>query len=215
MTRYFFQRPRKFLCRLVSVTLILAPSFAMTEEPRFAGQDAAVGEIRVSLLKPDDFVALYGPDWRLMDGGNDVSGLAISSYLDPTIQSKDKRFVLPDARGKFLRMANNGATGNLYDPEERVTGSIQSHGFPKHSHSLVFRSNGWPKQSGHRYSNRNYILDKDAPSGSRNPDKNLKYTTSTSGSLKETRPVNLAVNYYLRVSCTTGGICKPTSVESD
>jgi hypothetical protein len=193
---------KKILTLTAALSVIFTISFSPVyaeEDIKFAGEDSGVGEIRTSLLSPEDFNEIYGPDWRLM-APLDVSGEPIARYLDPKLKTDDNRYFLPDLRGRFLRMANNGVAGRFHDPEERFLGSFQRDLFQTHSHKFTFNDDGWPDDSGGRDADGGYVIDQ-----RKNGNKKVYPVTATGG--VETRPSNIAVNFYVRVACTTGGFC--------
>lgn len=172
---------------------------------KFAANDAGVGEVKTSLLKPEDFARIYGPDWQLL-APRDVSALPIAQYLDPSLRDEHGKFLLPDSRGKFIRVPNNGASGANFDITHRVPGSYQNQAIPstKHKHPMRFVRNGWPKESGDREKGaKNYIVD-----SSRHGIQQDYWTREAGiGSGTEVRVKNIALNLYVRVDCTTGGKC--------
>lgn len=162
----------------------------MTEKIKLAGQDAGIGEIRASLLKPDKFNELYGSDWFLLQR-TDITGLPLAAFLDSSLQ-EDGKYFLPDGRGRFLRMLDHNAG---IDDKGRQPGSHQADSLKAHLHVHNDRYFSQHKgkikgdHPGHAgkmdYSNEpdNYII----------RDK----TDNTGG--KETRPHNIAVNLYIKV----------------
>ncbi|MCO4795563.1 MAG: hypothetical protein KC493_17725, partial [Bacteriovoracaceae bacterium] len=100
-----------------------------------------VGEVKISVLEIDEFQDKYGKVWVLMDG-RDASGSEFSSL---TAMTK-----VPDARGKFLRMNNNGASGENFDPDsDRTLGSFQEDMAGPHQHALRGRFTGVAPGHGH------------------------------------------------------------------
>lgn len=151
-----------------------------------------VGEVKISLLDVDEFRDKYGDVWVLMDG-RDVSG---TEFMMLTSMSN-----LPDARGKFLRMANNGAlcrqgeNNCQFDPENSPLGSYQKDELRSHKHSLApYFSKGTVAYSGNITPMTNY------PG-------TVEETNNTGGA--ETRPKNITVNYFIKInSCSsTSGTC--------
>ena len=142
-----------------------------------------VGEVKVSLLEPTDFKEKYGDVWYLMDGrssaGTDFAALTGLNSI-------------PDARGKFLRMVNAGASGENYDPENRAVGSYQKDLLRSHSHNYRYT------RFGHDMNDRGLptkSMDNDGKWHSEN--------TKASGGA-ETRPKNIGVYYYVKInSCSS------------
>ena len=145
-----------------------------------------VGEVKTSLLNPDEFQDKYGDVWVLMDG-REVDG---SDFMQLTSLSS-----IPDARGKFLRMINHGANGENYDVEDREPGSYQKDALRSHDHKTEGEFTG-------------------VTSGSWNQGHALGYqgrynTKSATTGGKETRPKNIGVNFYIKINAcsSTEGIC--------
>lgn len=146
-----------------------------------------IGEIKTSLLEPDEFTSLYGNSWILMDG-RDVSKSMFATLTGMTN--------VPDARGKFLRMSNNGASGTNYDPEtSRTLGSFQKDSFKKHNHEKVY--NGHHPQGSNGSKNNTNLMIKGGTSSQGN-----RFGLHPNGG-DETRPKNILVNYYIKIqSCS-------------
>ena len=112
----------------------------------------SVGEVRTSILLPQTFQELNGPEWVLMDGRPLTVRTALYPHLSvesDQISAEDERKI-PDARGRFLRMANNNVCADLrndekahkeciarHDPdpkENRPLGHYQADSFGAHDH---------------------------------------------------------------------------------
>lgn len=139
-----------------------------------------VGEIKTSMLSPEAFLSLYGEVWVPLDG-RDVTNSEFSALAGMEI--------LPDARGKFLRMLNMGEKGERFDPKlERAAGSYQGDTFKSHIHP-VGKNHGSPGGGGVGLVHAN-------PSYG-------PHSTGGAGD-DETRPKNIAVYYYIKInSCST------------
>lgn len=132
-----------------------------------------VGEIKISLLKPDQFRSLYGSAWVLMDGSNQEGTL----FAKATGMTK-----VPDARGAFLRMQNNGRNDGLQNPDKKDLGDFQADEFKSHTHGLNYSLQGyWPKNDFYN-----------------GPKSGGSETAAAGGN--ETRPKNITVNYFIKVS---------------
>ena len=192
-----------------------------------SGQDVfSVGEVRTSILPPETFQELNGAEWALMDGRPLMVGTALSPHL-----SEEGRHGLkiPDARGRFLRMANNGACADLRDNEsayngclaghdpdgDRLSGQYQAdrfgaHGHGAHRHTYVDRY--WGEEHGYW---ENEGDDDDGGLGIRHSGSNRIHENRTtvdsgvpSSGVNETRPRNIAVNFYIKIcNCRTDN-CK-------
>ena len=173
-----------------------------------SGSDVfSVGEIRTSILDQTQFQQLNGYEWVLMDG----RPLLVRTALSPHLSSGEYGLTVPDARGRFLRMANNNACADFrggddeahaqciarHDPDgERPLGTYQTDAFRAHQHNAHLTHYGnVPRDNGPGY------IGNIAPTGldSRAPIP----TTATTGNI-ETRPKNVAVNFYIKVcNCRT------------
>lgn len=84
-----------------------------------------LGEIKHSVLTEEQFQSRRGTQWVIMKG-QDISGSGLATLLGITN--------LPDMRGKYPRMLDNGAG---IDPA-RTLGSEQGDNLGSHGHSLAF-----------------------------------------------------------------------------
>ena len=185
------------------------------------GRDVfSVGELRTSILSQTAFQELNGAEWVLADGRPLLVRTALSPHLSQTPREErgsEYGLMIPDVRGRFLRMANNNVCADLRGDEtaydeclagrdpggDRLTGEFQPDGFREHAHGYVDRTNAWPRE--------------DAPDGAKMwaafarhwviPDPRLarefaRTTERTGGT--ETRPKNIAVNFYIKIcDCRT------------
>ena len=166
----------------------------------------SVGEVRTSILNQIPFQELNGYEWVLMDGRPLLVGTALSPHL-----SEDGEYgpIVPDARGRFLRMANNNACADFRDDDEaygrciadhdpngdRLLGTYQPDAFRAHRHNITVLTNGGNAR--HRCGGN---CDMIAPVQS-------DQTTTTTGD-NETRSKNVAVNFYVKIcNCRTAN-CK-------
>ena len=201
-----------------------------------SGQDVfSVGEVRTSILPQLEFQRLNGPEWVLMDGRQLTMETALSPHLpnaaenaDPTSavasdgKTRDVRpKEIPDARGRFLRMANNGACADLrsddeayrrctanHDPDgDRSLGAYQPDTFRAHQHGY---NDIYFSEHGSYVDHAVDTLDDGENNnwGSNQADQdNSGYgwdrtTAETGGS--ETRSKNIAVNFYVKIcNCRT------------
>lgn len=175
------------------------------QDAQCSGYDAGIGEVRVSLLTELQFYSRYGAsDWALLDGrtlayvnetGTTIGNAEILGVLPAELSDANGKKSLPDARGKFLRMSNNQKSGEDYDPEVgRHLGHYQADDFAKHSH---------------KYSGTNHRGTPEHTDTSRDEfgkvSRNNWTTTETGGD--ETRPKNIAVNYFVRINKSEGLTC--------
>lgn len=141
-----------------------------------------------SLLNEKDFQSQMGTEWVLFDGRKISKDDDISKYFTK----------LPDARGKFLRMADTDS-GN--DPDApRILGSYQGDGFKSHNHSVDIWSNTIYAQPSNSFASGILRADNNNQ-GSKN------FITDSIGST-ETRPKNIAVNYFIKITTCKTTQCK-------
>lgn len=206
MTLHILQRP-------LFVTLLIAATVPIYAESHLTcgvgppnGQDVfTVGEIRTAILDEQTFRELNGHEWVLMDGRS-LKGIDadIKPYVAHLRNDRDE-VVIPDARGRFLRMENNGAS---VDPSgDRALGTAQSDSVREHDHEYndVFFSYNKDHISqrgavevdilgdGPRNNvGTHAALDRD------NDGISWDRTTHLTGD-SESRPKNIAVNYFLKI----------------
>jgi hypothetical protein len=162
-----------------------------------------IGAIITSILKLSSFQGLFGDEWVLLDGRAVSKNDDIAPYLTE-IQGELK---LPDARGKFLRMANNNARGDQYDHQNRELGSYQTDAFQGHRHMLE----SWADFNGDGSKNPN-----NAGYGAAGPyGKSIRTFEITKYKdygkpriAKETYPKNIAVNYYIKINRCGSDQCR-------
>ena len=84
----------------------------------------SVGEIRTSILGQTQFQELNGSEWVLMDGRPLLVRTALSPYLT---EMGEHGPMVPDARGRFLRMANNNACADFRGDDEAYGRCLTDH----------------------------------------------------------------------------------------
>jgi hypothetical protein len=95
---------------------------------RAQAEEGHVGEIRYSLLTPEQFQGSYGKEWELMKG----QAIPHDSELLPLFGLP----TVPDARGIFLRCSNEGRNRETGNPEGDLrVGMHQADTFKSHDHS--------------------------------------------------------------------------------
>ena len=164
-----------------------------------------VGEVRTAILDETDFQELNGAEWVLMDGRSLQVITDISPYV-AHLKNDRGEVIIPDARGRFLRMANNGAE---VDPAgDRQLGTLQDDAFLGHSHDyndIYFSENAhWIELQGVTPID---ILDDGwgnnigTTAGVDKGDDGVGWdrTTERAGDIAETRPKNIAVNYFVKI----------------
>ena len=158
------------------------------------------GEIITSLLKPEIFRNLYGPIWVLMDGGSDLASL-LDKYDDISLADLQMTKI-PDARGKFLRMNNNGASCKGirdcdFDQENTVLGDFQPSQTKSHYHLDGYDDTALQGKFGKEDTGRRAGRYPHSPDASASGTASSK-TSSFGG--KENRPNNISVNFYVKVA---------------
>ena len=150
----------------------------LEQTPTALGSAGSVGDIVASLLTPQQFDAQRGPGWVLCDG-KALMGTALGRLSGAAN--------LPDLRGQFLRGFNAGRNDGRGDGDgdAHVLGSSQVDQFGAHVHHLI--GSAITAQQGGPPA---YVP---AGGGPQLPD-----TASAGGN--ETRPKNVAVNFFCRVN---------------
>ena len=185
--------------------------------------EGRLGEIRYSILPLEEFQKLYGKSWVLMDGSCIAEKCPYDSSKDNGKRKKLFNLIinseyksqfngtilggnLPDLRGRFLRMLNQGEAGNNYDPSEnRKIGSFQSSSNKKHSHHIHNNYSESDCATKHpHFIHVNYgVLQYYAPNNVNDLEPGERCThvdsTKSSGTEPESRPINIAVNVYIKV----------------
>ena len=140
-----------------------------------------IGDVKYSLLEPGIFLAEH-PGWQLLQGQE----LEVSIPLASLGVKK-----LPDARGLFIRGMNMGRADQFADPdgETRNITDPQTDGIAAHSHTIE----------------RIFSIGEAATGWGGGPNNMVHSTygatrqTQNSG-IAETRPKNIAVYIYVKVS---------------
>ena len=183
------------------------------------GQDVfSVGELRASILSQTPFQELNGAEWVLADGRPLLVHTALSPHLS---QESEYGLVIPDVRGRFLRMANNNVCADLRDDEEahgrciasrdsdgdRLLGTYQADAFGRHdhgSHGHDFRDAWYSEAWGDGPCCTTGSADTDGDNRHYNKDSRTADSTIPASGGPETRPKNIAVNYYIKIcNCRT------------
>ena len=209
---------------LVVVLSLLGFSLAVRAQQEvctgpLSGRDVfSVGEVRTSILPPETFQELNGAEWALMDG----RPLMVRTVLSPHLSEEGKYGLkIPDARGRFLRMANNGACADLrnneeaynecltgHDPDgDRLSGQYQvdsfgAHDHGEHRHPFTYIGAARVDPDGDEDDNE----DERARQHTRDSETDPSRVPESGGN--ETRPKNIAVNFYIKICNCRGDICK-------
>lgn len=154
-----------------------------------------IGEIKQSILTPAQFQSLNGDCWKLMNGqsisGTDLAQLGITSA--------------PDARGGFLRGANNGRSDGQENPENKQLGEFQTDALQGHKHrtSSAYSSAdlalyGTVSPTGFTFSHADGATTAHGHLTSTPTDSDGINGTPRVG--KETRVKNITVNFFIKVN---------------
>ncbi len=152
---------------------------SLAQTPAALGSAGALGDIVASLLTPAQFQMERGAGWVLCDGSSVVGTKFGTKYWAGN--------TLPDLRGQFLRGFNNGRKDSYADPDgdmKHPLGAQQDDQFRQHPHTIPAPVGGGS-----------------IPGGIQPVITGFAGNTSTgfTGG-DETRPRNVAVNFYCRVN---------------
>lgn len=159
-----------------------------------------IGDVKASMLTLAQFQAINGVNWVLADG----SSAAGTTYAAITGASN-----VPDMRGQFLRGKNNGRVDGNQDPSgERALGVLQADQMQGHGHAYYSNQNfniggnaGYarvPRQTGINADLQSADVVNTSNTPIREPTTNGSNGTPRTGN--ETRPRNVAVNYFIKVN---------------
>ncbi|GAA3957505.1 hypothetical protein [Mucilaginibacter dorajii] len=180
---------KNFLFPAVAVIVITtALSFNQKESPA-----TSLGDVKYSILPPDQFKQMNGSGWVLLDGRK-VNGSQLQKHFSMNN--------IPDARGMFLRGLNYDRQDDLIDPffkehhRVRVAGEYQGDIVGPHNHGWTGRDgNGYPNKSEQRWMNPT-----DDPTHENHYPVVSKNNYSTAGVGTETRPKNIALYVYIKIN---------------
>lgn len=149
--------------------------------------NAKVGDVVMSMLDEATFQTQRSAKWVLMDG-RAVTG---SDYEAVTGNTN-----IPDGRGRFPRMKDNGAG---VAPTEEALGALQSDSFASHNHGGGSHTHNYFRPNANRAGN---------PSGTRRVEETGGTSATTGPSTTvvqtqggaETRPVNVTLNFFIKIN---------------
>ena len=153
-----------------------------------------VGEIRYSLLTPEQFQGAYGKEWELMQGQDIPDD---SELLPLWGQSK-----VPDSRGVFLRCSNEGRSSKTGNPEgdlrvgmyQADTFKSHDHGGGDHHHSVSLELTASRNPNGHQCNTVAFCPQLNKPVQSSGSGKIIR----TDGE-EETRPRCITINAFVKM----------------
>ncbi|NBO99742.1 MAG: hypothetical protein EBU90_06400 [Proteobacteria bacterium] len=156
----------------------------------FDSSSAAIGSVQASLLTEVQFQAIFGTGWVLARGQN-VSG---SKYASITGAS-----IVPDMRGMFLRGKNNGRNDGNEDPggdRNVLVNTPQADQMQGHRHNYERATLQQTTSVGG--GPNGYTIGTWPSTASSDPISDGANSTPRTGN--ETRPKNMAVNYFIRIN---------------
>ena len=151
-----------------------------------------VGTIKQSILKPLIFNKNQMGNWVPLQGQELSENSELFKILKENselniLTKKEGKYYLPDARGKFIRASNINGKG--MDPDtNRLVGSHQADELKKHNHPLNLT--GRDRDGSNCRSSLNGCGQNSVPAN--------KNSGNTGG--VETRPVNISMYTYIKVS---------------
>lgn len=177
------------------IVITAALSFNQKETP--AG---SLGDVKYSILPPDQFNQINGSGWVLLDGRK-VNGSQLQKHF--SISN------IPDARGMFLRGLNYDRQDASIDPffkehnRVRLVGEQESDALKSHSHQVtsvekkshVFIAHSWPSGPGNQPQFEAVAAQKDYAARS---ESDIFEAAPFGGN--ETRPKNIAFYIYIKIN---------------
>jgi hypothetical protein len=147
-----------------------------------------VGTIKQSLLKPTQFYKTQKGTWEILRGQeldrkSELFKLLSESGDQNVLTLKNGNYYLPNALGTFIRCSNVNGSG-VDSQMNRLVGSFQDDQIKSHFHKYT---SGQRKDVSGRGSRSNFAW------GSQT------YTTTSVGG-KETRPKNISMYTYIKIS---------------
>lgn len=155
-----------------------------------------IGDVKYSILPLNAFHKTQKGSWALLDGKPIAEDQKLYTFLEQEFLLDNFKDIngnakLPDARGNFIRSMNINGQGNDLQ-EGRIVGSYQKDALKKHKHPLqnvIYK---------HRRSFK----------GEADKDHTLKHAygtvwaseTKDTGDAAESRPKNIALYCYIKVS---------------
>lgn len=155
------------------LVFFLAVGF-QTTQPDVKKNVGALGDVKYSVLEPGLFKKINGDGWVPMDGR-----IIAGDDLEKRTGMKS----IPDARGIFIRGMNLGRDINTGDPDgDKNVGRYQTDGVGPHKHRIAGGANG--------------------PGAHSTVGGNMEPFVSDDGlnTLPETRPRNIALYVYIKIS---------------
>lgn len=178
---------------------VATPSVAQDVDKALEG----VGDVVYSILSQDLFNATHSGQWVLLDGRAFDAEWPLTKFMnansgfDLLEPSATGPALLPDARGVFVRGININRDAESGDPApNRRVGSYQSDAFKMHMHDGTY--NGNAHRSGRDTDNK--TMTHMSPSDGNRDRGIIKFKTLDAGTEPETRPRNITLYTYVKVS---------------
>jgi microcystin-dependent protein len=156
----------------------------------------AVGTIKKSMLTIAEFQAENGASWVLMDGadviGSDLAVLKTGDAITP--------YLLPDARGQFLRGKDHGATVN---PDgDTALGTVQTDEIKSHKHTAGATLSLPTGAYKYGATAQNFIpyLDVTSLYNSGAGGTSARHVNNETVGEAESRPKNITVNIFIKIN---------------
>jgi len=179
---------KKIKITLLAIIGFALLSFTIQKSSIFQAELEDIGIIKQSLLKPIQFNKTQKGTWVLLNGQEINKESELFKLLEENfdlniLNKKENKYYLPNASGAFIRSSN--VNGEGMDPDKnRLVGSYQVDEFKSHTHTYT---------SSARH-------DKSSDGGAEpyawGP---AKYTSDATGG-KETRPKNISLYTYIKIS---------------
>lgn len=186
----------------VVICLFLITGFQQQEQTNTGN----LGDIKYSILPPDEFKDINGDGWRLVNGDN-INDTDLFEYLSDrnkeTIFWKDpkreyKHELLPDLSNKFIR--SMGDKDRMVGSEQQFSTALPD-GFKlsttasgAHTHTHNYSPHGTGNRGGSDHG-RSRPLRKGTTSSAGNH----THQINIAGGAAETRPTNIALYIYIKV----------------
>lgn len=178
--------------------MILVSTFLLLSLRTPQDNTTRLGDVKYSILPPDLFNETQDGRWVLLDGKplSDLSELY--EFLDgkmrlDLLKKSGGSYILPDARGRFIRSMNINGQGS--DPDKtRKVGSYQKDLFQTHTHEMGV---GVSDKAAGSQIDRPRFPDY-VQGGNRAPFQTKGAINGRTG--EETRPKNIALYTYIKIA---------------
>ena len=156
-----------------------------------------LGDVKTSMLNEAQFQTLHGISWVLMDG-RDVTGTDYDSLVFAGGGGS-----IPDARGQFLRGANNGRVDGQENPDNNALGTQQTDKMQGHFHEIRNGANRQMTPPNGGVVGGSNATPASAPNGADYIVAKSLITDGVNGTPRtgiETAPKNVTINYFIKIN---------------